>query len=70
VLRFNGFRATALLDRDLLILDFSDQIHQPAGILFIVRRISIDLRFDNGTRQVWLLTKFRGRDVRSGETTV
>jgi hypothetical protein len=70
MLRFNCFRAAALLDLDFLILDFSDQINHAPSIRFVVRRVSIDLGFDNGTRQGRLLIRFSRRDAQRGESTV
>ena len=58
VLRFDGFRSAALLNRGFLILDFGEQVHHAARILLEVRRVSVDLGFNNGTRQGLLLQEF------------
>ena len=58
VLRFDGFRAAALLNHGFLVLDFGDEIHHAARILLEVGRVSVDLGFNDGTRQVKLLPKY------------
>ena len=58
VLRFDGFRAAALLNFGFLVLDFGEQVHHAARILLEVRRVSVDLGFNNGTRQGRLLSGF------------
>ncbi len=58
VLRFDGLRAAALLNRGFLVLDFREQVHHAAGILLEVGRVSVDLGFNDGTRQVEILQKY------------
>ena len=41
MLRFDGFRAAALVNLLFLILDFGEQIDDAAGILLKVGRIAI-----------------------------
>ena len=57
----------ALADLGLLFPDFRQQVRDAPRVLLIVRRVSIDLGFDGGTRQGLLLCDFCAR---GGEATV